>query len=68
MGVVMGVFVILLNTVVAPCLSMSHDPEKKDTMLMFMLVENMHNNKRKGHLNQKENCVIMVDVEIIFFS
>lgn len=29
MGVVMGVFVILLNTVVAPCLSMSHDPEKK---------------------------------------
>lgn len=61
MGVVMGVVVILLNTVVSPCLSMSHDPEKKNTK-MFKLVENMHNNRRKGHLNQKENGVIIVEI------
>lgn len=42
----MGVFVILLNAVVAPCLSMSHDPEK-DTK-MFMLIENMHNNNNNN--------------------
>lgn len=36
--------------------------QKKKNTKMFKLVENMHNNRRKGHLNQKENGVIIVEI------